>query len=135
VQAADRSANSPRDRQRQIPWKNNIQPTAEQPRNVVAKKQKAQQDGIDPSRERFHNFIVPDISLQNRIEMRQRKSEDEQSSSSNQEAIFFHRTSLKNDYKFTKIVAANLQQKATKLYYTNYNLSRVIGIDAHILIR
>jgi hypothetical protein len=83
VQAADRSANSPRDRQRQIPWKNNIQPTAEQPRNVVAQKQKAQQDGIDPSRERFHNFIVPDISLQNRIEMHQRKSEDEQSSSSN----------------------------------------------------
>jgi hypothetical protein len=47
---------------------------------VVGQQQKAQQAGIDPSREKFHSFILPDISLQNRIERHQRKSEDEQSS-------------------------------------------------------
>jgi hypothetical protein len=38
---------------------------------------------------------LPDISLQNRIEMHQRKSEDEQSPSSNQETILFTEQALK----------------------------------------
>jgi hypothetical protein len=43
---------------------------------VVVQQQKAQQAGIDPSRKNFHGFILPDISLQNRIEMHQIEFED-----------------------------------------------------------
>jgi hypothetical protein len=44
---------------------------------VVVQQQKAQHAGIEPSREEFHSFILPDISLQNRIEMHQIELEDE----------------------------------------------------------